>query len=293
MEYNYSTATSRNLGWVTEQEQQSLKSKTVAIAGMGGVGGHHAINLARLGIGRFHLSDFDVFDVANFNRQSGADMTTVGRKKLEVMKERVLAINPEAQIKVFPTGVTKSNMNEFLDGVDLFVDGLDIYALDIRAEVFQACWNRRIPACTVGPIAMGAAMMNFLPGKMSFADYFGYTGKSDTEKVLHFVCGLTPSFLHLPSLVDRSRLNLAAKKGPSTSMGCYLAAGVMGTEVLKILLNRGSISCAPVGYHFDAYTNRYRKTWMPFGYRNPFFQLKLAIVRKIASRSATNATEIR
>ncbi|HSG22550.1 MAG TPA: ThiF family adenylyltransferase, partial [Azonexus sp.] len=67
--FNYDEAFSRNIGWVTEAEQQRLRQSRVAIGGLGGVGGVHLLTLARLGIGRFTIADFDVFDVVNFNRQ--------------------------------------------------------------------------------------------------------------------------------------------------------------------------------------------------------------------------------
>ena len=69
--FSYHAAFARNLGWVTRAEQDSLRGKRVAIAGMGGVGGVHLLTLARLGIGAFHIADFDTFDIANFNRQAG------------------------------------------------------------------------------------------------------------------------------------------------------------------------------------------------------------------------------
>lgn len=75
-EFNYEEAFSRNLGWITEREREILRHKTVAIAGMGGVGGAHALTLARLGICHFHISDMDHFELANFNRQAGAFMST-------------------------------------------------------------------------------------------------------------------------------------------------------------------------------------------------------------------------
>jgi len=59
--FDYKQAFSRNIGWVTADEQEKLRHKKVAIAGMGGVGGSHLIVLARLGIGRFHIADLDVF----------------------------------------------------------------------------------------------------------------------------------------------------------------------------------------------------------------------------------------
>ena len=62
-EFDYDQAFSRNIGWVTGREQQTLRNKCVAIAGLGGVGGAHLMTLTRLGIGAFHVADFDTFDV--------------------------------------------------------------------------------------------------------------------------------------------------------------------------------------------------------------------------------------
>jgi glutathione-regulated potassium-efflux system protein KefB len=75
--FNYEQAFSRNIGWVTQAEQQQLRGKRVAIAGGGGVGGVHLLTLARLGVSRFHIADFDSFDIANFNRQVGAMMSAI------------------------------------------------------------------------------------------------------------------------------------------------------------------------------------------------------------------------
>ncbi|MET0056427.1 MAG: ThiF family adenylyltransferase, partial [Candidatus Thiodiazotropha sp. 6PLUC10] len=79
--FDYQTAFSRNIGWVTKGEQQRLRQARVAIAGLGGVGGSHLLTLTRLGIGEFNLADFDTFAVENFNRQAGANLNTVGQPK--------------------------------------------------------------------------------------------------------------------------------------------------------------------------------------------------------------------
>ena len=79
--FDYADAFSRNIGWVTKEEQGTLRKKRVAIAGMGGVGGIHLLTLARLGIGSFYIADFDEFEVHNFNRQVGATMSSIGRPK--------------------------------------------------------------------------------------------------------------------------------------------------------------------------------------------------------------------
>ncbi len=67
--FDYAQAFSRNLGWITEAEQLRLRYATVAIGGMGGVGGHHLLALARMGVGNFRIADYDNFELVNFNRQ--------------------------------------------------------------------------------------------------------------------------------------------------------------------------------------------------------------------------------
>lgn len=71
--FDYATAFSRNIGWVTEQEQAELVSKRVAIAGLGGAGGSHLLTLTRLGITKFNIADADEFEAVNFNRQTRRD----------------------------------------------------------------------------------------------------------------------------------------------------------------------------------------------------------------------------
>ena len=133
--FDYKEAFSRNIGWITEQEQEQLRNTTVAIGGLGGVGGDHAIVCARLGIGGFHISDMDEYDLVNFNRQAGASMKTIGREKSKVMEETLASINPDATIKNWDKGIDEDNLEDFLEGVDIYIDSLDIFAIDIRRKV--------------------------------------------------------------------------------------------------------------------------------------------------------------
>lgn len=287
--FSYDEAFSRNLGWVTEAEQKTLRAKRIAIAGLGGVGGSHLLTLARLGIGAFHIADFDQFEIHNFNRQSGAMVSSLDQPKINVLAAMALDINPELQIERFPLGVTDANLGAFLDGVDLYVDGLDYFALDIRRKVFALCAERGIPALTAAPLGMGVALLNFLPGGMTFEQYFQLEGHAPDEQAIRFLLGLSPAMLQMRYLVDRSRVNLAEKRGPSTVMACQLCAGLAATEALKILLKRGVLSRAPRGLHFDAYRNRLAKTWRPRGNRSVMQRLGLAIARRqlAAQRTTT------
>ncbi|MET0517520.1 MAG: ThiF family adenylyltransferase [Burkholderiaceae bacterium] len=278
--FNYAEAFSRNLGWVTAAEQQVLRNKRVAIAGMGGVGGHHLETLVRLGIGKLHIADMDTFGLVNFNRQIGASMATIDRPKVEVMAERARQINPEVELTIFPQGVNDENMAEFLAGVDVYVDGLDFFAFSARQNTFAACAARSIPAVTVAPLGMGAGLLVFMPGGMTFEEYFGWEGQSDEEKALRFLVALAPAGLHGKYLVDPSTVSFAERRGPSTGMACSLCTGVAGIEVLKILLGRGKVFAAPHGVHFDGYRNKLVRTWRPWGNRNPIQRLALMIGRR-------------
>lgn len=267
--FNYSEAFSRNIGWVTAKEQEVLRQKKVAIGGLGGVGGNHLIVLARMGIGKFSISDLDTFELANFNRQYGADMTTVGSPKVDVMEKTIKDINPEVEISTFKQGISKENLDQFLDGVDIYVDSLDIFELEIRRAVFSACYERNIPTVTAAPMGMGTAILVFLPGKMSFEEYFWLGGSGFEDKMIKFIIGVSPSVQHRTYIVERSSVNFLKKKVPSTAMGIELAAGVACSNVFKILLKRGKVVHAPHGLHYDAYRNTLIKTWRPFGNRNP------------------------
>jgi molybdopterin/thiamine biosynthesis adenylyltransferase len=278
--FNYEQAFARNIGWVTPEEQQRLRGKRVAIAGGGGVGGVHLLTLARLGIGSFHIADFDSFDIPNFNRQVGATMSTVGQPKVEVMARMARDINPELEIRMFERGVDRDNLDQFLDGVDLYVDALDFFAFDARRDTFAACARLGIPATTAAPLGMGAAMLNFMPGKMTFEEYFQWGDLDELDKAIRFVVGLAPAGLHRPYLMVPSAVNFAERRGPSTIMACQLCAGVAATEALKILLGRGEVLAAPHGMQFDAYRNRVTRTWRPGGNRNPWHRLMIAVARR-------------
>jgi molybdopterin/thiamine biosynthesis adenylyltransferase len=279
-EFDYYTAFSRNVGWVTNEEQVILRTKRIAIAGMGGVGGRHLLTLTRLGIGAFNIADFDRFELANFNRQAGATLTNLGKPKVDVLSEMALDINCSLDIRSFPQGINHQNLGDFLQGVDLYLDGLDFFAFDVRRAVFAACTQRKIPAVTAAPLGMGVALLNFLPGRMTFEEYFCLDGQPHSEQIIRFLLGLSPTMLQRAYLADHGAVDFENQKGPSTPMACDLCAGLAATEILKILLQRGKVLAAPHGLHFDAYRNKLARTFRPGGNRNWMQRLGLSIARK-------------
>jgi molybdopterin-synthase adenylyltransferase len=277
--FDYDEAFSRNLGWLTPHEQQRLRSARVAVAGMGGVGGVHVQGLVRLGVGALNLTDFDSFELANFNRQAGAATSTIGRPKVEVMREFALDVNPEIDVRVFPAGLDEGNLADYLDGVDLLIDGIDFFANGMRPALYRAARERGIPVVCAAPLGAGASLISFLPGGMSFDDYFGFAGCDDVTMAVRFMVGMSPRlpqrhYLAYPEIVDFVR-----RRVPSLGMACQFAAGMVVTASMKLLLQRSGVKGAPHSYQFDAYLGRFYHCWRPGGYRHPLNRVAIAIAK--------------
>ena len=122
--------TARVLG---EDAIQTLSACHIAIFGLGGVGGYAAEALVRSGIGRFDLIDHDKVDITNLNRQIITTHKTVGRDKAEVMRERMLDINPDAEVAVHPCFFLPENADDFdFAGYDYVIDAVDTVTAKIE-----------------------------------------------------------------------------------------------------------------------------------------------------------------
>jgi molybdopterin/thiamine biosynthesis adenylyltransferase len=286
--FNYTEAFSRNLGWITEIEAKKLGQFKVAIAGVGGVGGQYCEVLARLGIRKFHLADPDTFELANFNRQNGSGVSSIGKQKLEVIRSRILDINPEAEITIFEDGLTPTNLEAFLDGADIYLDGLDFFVLDVRVWLFAEMQRRSIPAIISAPVGMGSSILVFDKHSMSFAQYFGISPElAHSENAVRFLSGLTPTLMQAKYQADKSRVDFEKKRVPSTPMAVYLCAGVAATTALKLLLNRSDVRKAPWCSHFDAYLMTLKHSYVWGGYRNPLQAIKRIIIKHIIKQGQT------
>lgn len=122
--FDYAEMTTRNRGFVTEEEQARLREARVFIPGVGGMGGAAFMALVRAGVGRFVIADIDTFEVSNLNRQLFATLPAVGRPKAEVACETALTINPEARIEVLGAEWT-GELDRLLAASDVAVNGMD------------------------------------------------------------------------------------------------------------------------------------------------------------------------
>lgn len=119
-----------------EEGVRRLEGAAVAVFGLGGVGSFAAEALVRCGVGRLLLCDGDVVTPSNINRQLLADVNTVGKKKAELMRERVLAINPAARVAFYDCFLTPESADQFaLEEYDYIVDAVDSVTAKIELAV--------------------------------------------------------------------------------------------------------------------------------------------------------------
>lgn len=122
---------------------EKLANSTVAVFGVGGVGSFAVEGLARTGIGRIVLIDYDIIDITNINRQVHATEKTVGKFKVEVMRNRILEINPKANVQIYKEKYNEESSERLLsDEYDYVVDAIDMVSSKI--DLIVECKKRNI-----------------------------------------------------------------------------------------------------------------------------------------------------
>jgi molybdopterin/thiamine biosynthesis adenylyltransferase len=281
MTHSSEVAFSRNVGLISAAEQARLSRACVAVPGVGGVGGWHALTLARQGVGRFHLADFDTFSAANINRQAGAFVSTLGRPKVDVLREMILDINPAAHVTMFSEGVQPSNVDRFLGDADVVLDGIDFFALDARRLVFERARRGGIWALTAGPLGFGAAVLAFAPDQgMTFDEYFDFEScNSAADAAVAFAVGLAPRGLHT-RYMDLTKVDLGERRGPSAALACQLCGSVLAMETLGLLLGWSTPEPAPRFLQLDLRRRTWARGRLRWGNRGPLQQVKRTMLRR-------------
>ena len=156
----------REIFLLGEDKVEQLKESTVAVFGLGGVGGYAAEALCRAGVGNLILIDKDVFDITNLNRQIFSLRENIGEKKVEAAKKRLLSINPDLKIQTFDCFFDKDSISLIpWENLDYCVDAID--TMTSKIELVKACQKNKIPVIS----CMGTGFrMN--PTKLRVADIY-------------------------------------------------------------------------------------------------------------------------
>lgn len=129
---------------IGEQAFSALKNASVAVFGIGGVGGYAVEALARCGVGTLTLVDGDTVDFTNINRQIIATRETVGQDKVSVMKERILAVNPDARVFLYKTFYLPENADDIdFSSFDYVIDAVD--TVSAKLEIIMRAKKANVP----------------------------------------------------------------------------------------------------------------------------------------------------
>ncbi len=263
----YNQMVDRNLGVLTPEQQEEVSRMVVSIAGVGG-NADVAITLAQMGYQHFRVADPDEYGMSNLNRQLGCTSETLGKNKAVVIAEEIKKINPLATVEVYPNGVTTENVEEFLEGADVVVDGIDIYAMEAKRKYFNVARENGQAVFCCPAIGYGAAIGIFDPEKSpTFDEYFGVPPESNDPGDLTFrryvenfgvmFLSTRPAGMDMTLARQRSKLG----KAPAVAAGCRLNSALVASAVMdyKFGLSK-NVPVVPTTWHIDLVKGKIIKT---------------------------------
>ena len=152
----------RNLGALTEAECALLRTKTVFVAGCGGLGGFLIEMLLRLGVGAIRAADGDAFEASNLNRQLLSSPQALGMPKAEAAAARAALVNPDVRFEAIGEFMTEKNAPELIRGCDAVLDALD--NIQARRTLARACAEEGIPLIHGAICGWSAQAAVIMPG---------------------------------------------------------------------------------------------------------------------------------
>ena len=254
----YKDIFSRNAGLITETEQSLLRHSTVAIAGVGGVGGLLAERLIRIGIGRLKITDPGNFEKSNFNRQFGSSMVTLNHNKAEAVYEQLKDINPTAQIIWDKIGISdERSANGFIHDADFIIDEMDFGMFKQSIRLQRTARQQNKYYFFTSAIGYGALIAIFDPKGLTleeFDDFPTNVNLDGGEKLKVSIERIVPNILTYNSVSLHEVLTTiydGISTVPTSSVGVGLASVLAANEAVNIILKKREIPVAPRYIHAD------------------------------------------
>lgn len=182
-------------GTLTAAQQARLLSSTVAVIGLGGLGGTVTLLLARFGIGTLILCDGDTFEESNLNRQALATLSRLGQNKAQAAAEELAGLSPAVQVRPFPFMANQTNLSEILSGAQVVVDCLD--NLPARYLLEKAARDQKTPFIHGAVAGLEGFVLTVFPDDPGLTSLYGPTAapKEDSAETLLGVPTMTPNLI--------------------------------------------------------------------------------------------------
>lgn len=217
----------RNIELFGEEKCRKIGTKSILIAGLGGVGGYVVEALARLGVGKLILVDFDTVETSNINRQIIALDSTIGHKKTELFRKRVLDINPKCEVVVYESFIDKEHLNFFNEHqIDFVVDAID--TINSKILLIQKAQEKNIPIVS----CMG--MANRIDATKITITTLNKTENDPVAKKIRYLCRKENIDLKKVKVVCSTELPFAEVK--ETLPSCVIVPSVAGIICAQVVL---------------------------------------------------------
>ena len=165
---------------LVEDRINDIKSKKVLVVGVGGVGSYTVESLIRCGIGSITIIDNDIIDITNLNRQLMTTQNNIGESKVDVLKNRILSINPNCNVNAINIFLDDSNIDSIVDDYDYVVDACD--TVKTKVSLIKICNKKNIKLIS----AMGTGnKMN--PSRLEITDIYK-TNYDPLAKLIRHEC---------------------------------------------------------------------------------------------------------
>jgi molybdopterin/thiamine biosynthesis adenylyltransferase len=244
----------RNYGIFSQDEQECLRRATVLIVGCGGIGAAVAVILARSGVERFVLCDFDVYSPTNMNRQIACFTDTLGRKKSEVVRETILRINPVAQVTAYAELLSHARIAGLMNDADFVFPAADDLAFSLI--MFRDAQKLGKPALMVYPAGTWAHVTIVLPGAPSLEEIEGVprlAGYEDLREMLTIRKYKFGTYFYVPFAdwrIDYYRRFIEEEAPPAQICPTVWTASALGAmETLKVLSGKWKPVASPRYWH--------------------------------------------
>ncbi|MBL3698225.1 ThiF family adenylyltransferase [Leucobacter luti] len=265
---------SRNFGFWNEDEQRALMAARVAIAGVGGDGFQLGLKLARMGVARFSIADPEVFEPENVNRVEGATVSSFNRRKADVFRDRVLDINPDAEIDVFLDGVTPDNIEAFMRGASLVLDESELTKPEIGSLIARQARAQGIPDLLVMNVGFAAQVTSFAPDSpWTFERFMGFSATMSLDEIAAAGVDFSRCLPYVPGYTDLR--SLQAVQGTVDTPPASLPSISIGVDVAS------AIGSAQAFLHLTAGVANRRRTpvWAPRVAYTDAYSLRTRVVR--------------
>ena len=261
--FSYQEFVKRNIGFVSEKEQQLLRKANILIIGVGGMGGAAIACLARAGVENFVFVDIDYFEISNLNRQVFSNLDVIGKDKAESTKEALLKINPELNLILLRENWLES-LDEILPKISLVINGCDDinstiqlmrkckqhgkFAIDAFASTFPNVYvfhpNGKLPE----------ENLKFKTTSLSPSNFSDEIIAECAQKEIEYVLTHSNSANYVEIEIAKEMIN-GKRKRISFAPMVITTGNMMAYEAIKIILNKKNIASVK-GIFFNPYQHK-------------------------------------